>query len=150
MGSPGADQDPATLLGGCLLALASAAGFAAITLVGRRPVPGLDAAATTGFGFTFGGLLLLPLAAPAGLSFAPDPSSIALVGYLGLAPTALAYVLYFGGLRTVGAGPAALIALLEPLTAAVLGALLLGDRLGGAGILGALLVGIAVLLCRRG
>lgn len=95
-----------------------------------------------------GGLLLLTLAAPAGLSFAPDPSSIALVAYLGIAPTALAYVRYFGGLRTVRAGPAALIALLEPLTAAVLGALFLGDRLGAAGILGALLIGLAVQLCR--
>ncbi|MGH4018018.1 MAG: DMT family transporter [Pseudonocardiaceae bacterium] len=150
VGSPSTDHDPAGLVTGSLLALTSASGFAAITLLGRRPVPGLDPAATTGFGFSAGGMLLVLAAAPLGLSFTPDAVALGLVAYLGLVPTALAYVLYFRGLRTVHPGSAALIALLEPLTAAVLGALLLGDRLGPAGVLGGLVIGAAVLLCRRG
>lgn len=81
-------------------------------------------------------LLAIVAAAPVGLGIAISASSLMLVVYLGLVPTALAYVLVFGGLRTVQPGPAALLALLEPLTAAVLGALLLGDRLGPVGITG--------------
>lgn len=72
--------------------------------------------------------------------------AVALLGYLGLVPTALAYVLYFTGLRTVETGSAALLALLEPLTAAVLGAVVLSERLGVSGLCGAVLIGLAVLL----
>jgi drug/metabolite transporter, DME family len=42
------------------------------------------------------------------------------------------------------------MALLEPLTAAVLAAVLLGDRLGAAGIAGGLLLGVALVLTARG
>jgi DME family drug/metabolite transporter len=43
-----------------------------------------------------------------------------------------------------------LMALLEPLTAAVLSALLLGDRLGPSGIAGGLLLGAALVLTAQG
>jgi DME family drug/metabolite transporter len=149
VGSPGSGQAPAL---GTLLALGSGTGFAAITLLGRRQLAGLDPVSTTAGGSTLGGLLLaavVTVVTPAGLGFAAAPTSLALAAYLGVVPTAVAYVLYFGGLRTVRPGPASLIALLEPLTAAVLGAVLLGDRLGLLGGAGALLIGIAVVLCRR-
>ena len=42
-----------------------------------------------------------------------------------------------------------MLALLEPLTAAVLAAVVLGERLGVAGTIGALLLGVAVLLAAR-
>ena len=42
----------------------SAGGFATLTLIGSSPVRGLDDLTVTGFGFTIGGLILLPLAAP--------------------------------------------------------------------------------------
>ena len=61
-------------------------------------------------------------------------------------PTAAAYVLYFVGLRTVASGTAALVALLEPITAALLGAVLLGEHLGVTGIAGAALIVVAVLV----
>ena len=69
--------------------------------------------------------------------------------YLGVVPTATAYALYFRGLRSVGASVAALVALLEPLTAAVLGAVVLDERLGVAGVAGAVLVAAAVVVARR-
>jgi DME family drug/metabolite transporter len=49
-------------------------------------------------------------------------------------------------LERTTAAAGALAALLEPLTAAVLGAVVLGDRLGVAGTVGAVLVGVAVVL----
>jgi drug/metabolite transporter, DME family len=48
------------------MAVLAAAGFAAVTLTGTRPVPGLDELTVTGFGFTLGGLILMPLAAALG------------------------------------------------------------------------------------
>src|SRR5580704_15742732 len=93
------------------MAVLAAAGFAALTLIGARPVPGLDDLTVTGFGFTLGGL-----------SFRPGLEAIGLLIALGTGPTAVAYTLYFRGLRQAAASTAALLALLEPLTGAVLAA----------------------------
>jgi DME family drug/metabolite transporter len=148
-----ADGGPSTgaLLAGAACALVAAAGFTAMSLLGARPVRGLDDMTTTGAGFTFGGALLLPLAATtSGLAFAPTPASLGLVLAFGLVPTAVAYTCYFRGLRSAQAGVGVLMALLEPLTAAVLSAVLLGDRLGPSGIAGGLLLGAALVLTARG
>ena len=66
-----------------------------LTLVNHRPVPGLDPRVTA-LGCLLGGTLLVPLAAATGMTFA-DASRGGVLLYLGLAPTALAYLAYFGG-----------------------------------------------------
>src|SRR5882672_9086406 len=130
-----------------LTTVLAVAGFAAITLISIRPVAGLDDLAVTGFGFTIGGLLLMPAAGLAGgVAFRPGLSAIGLLVALGTGPTAVAYTLYFRGLRTVAASTAARLALLEPLTGAILAALLLGERLSATGIAGAAIIGVAVIL----
>jgi len=129
------------------MAVLAAAGFAAVTMVSSRPVPGLDDLTVTGFGFTMGGLLLMPLAQLAGgIAFRPGPAAIGLLVALGTGPTAVAYTLFFRGLRTAAASTAARLALLEPLTGAILAALLLGERLSATGIAGAAIIGVAVIL----
>jgi drug/metabolite transporter, DME family len=133
------------------MAVVAAAGFAAITLTGARPVPGLDDLTVVGFGFALGGLVLMPLAAAlGGLSFRPGPEAVGLLIALGVGPTAMAYTLYFRGLRRAAASTAALLALLEPLTGAVLAAFVLGQRLSAAGIAGAVTLIAAVLVAVRG
>ncbi|MBE1487419.1 DMT family transporter [Plantactinospora soyae] len=150
VGVPAGGVGTAAVLASAALALVSAAGFAAITLIGASPVPQLGELAGTGFAFTMGGLLLAPLAiGTAGLGFAPEPGAIALLVALGTGPTAVAYLLYFRGLRTVRPGTAALLALLEPLVGALLAALVLGERLGPVGVLGAMLLAAAVVLAAR-
>ena len=135
----------AAVLAGAGLAVLAAGGFAAITLLGARPVPGLDELTVTGFGFSVGGLALLPLATvTGGPGFRPGAEAIGLLIVLGLGPTAVAYTLYFRGLRHAAASTAALLALLEPLTGAVLAAFLLGQRLRGTGIAGAVILAAAV------
>jgi len=135
---------------GALLALVSAAAFATMTVLNRTPVPGLDAVSLTGVSFTLGGLALVPVAwASAGAFAVPaSPGGWALLAYLALVPTACAYSAYFAGLRTVPSTTAALLALLEPLTGAVLAAIVLHDRLGGPGLAGAILLGAAVAVLR--
>ena len=129
------------------LAVLAAAGFATLTLIGARPVAGLDDLTATGFGFALGGLILLPVAAVSGgLGFTPSPATLGLLAALGTGPTAVAYTLYFRGLRTAPAGTAALLSLLEPLTGTVLAAVILGDRLGASGIAGAVILAAALVL----
>jgi DME family drug/metabolite transporter len=145
VGLPSGGFGYSAVLASAALATLAATGFATLTLIGASPVPGLDDLTVTGFGFTLGGLVLLPLAALGGLAFRPGPTSIALLIALGTGPTAVAYTLYFRGLRGAPPGTAALLALLEPLTATVLAALLLGDRLSAAGVAGAVLLLAAVV-----
>jgi drug/metabolite transporter, DME family len=156
IGLPGGGQSRAALLASAGFALLSAAGFAALTLIGASPVPGLDDLAMTGYGSLLGGLALLPLAlifggsvlggtAVGGLAFRASAESFGLIAGLGIGPTALAYILYYRGLRSASPTTAALMSLLEPLTAAILGAAILGDRLSLAGITGAILLGASVL-----
>ena len=133
------------------MAVLAAAGFAAVTLTGARPVPGLDDLTVTGFGFTLGGLILMPLAAAlGGLSFRPGIEAAGLLIALGTGPTAVAYTLFFRGLRQAAASTAALLALLEPLTGAILAALILGQRLTATGIAGAVTLMAAVVVTVRG
>ena len=146
VGLPSGFRETAVLASAGMAALA-AAGFAAVTLTASRPVPGLDDLTVTGFGFTIGGLALMPLAQLAGgISFRPGLAAIGLLVALGTGPTAVAYTLYFRGLRSASASTAALLTLLEPLTGAILAALLLGERLSATGIAGAAIIGAAVIL----
>jgi drug/metabolite transporter, DME family len=144
-GLPGGFSETAALAS-TGMALLSAAGFAAVTLIGTSPVPGLDELALNGFGFTLGGMALLPLAAVAGggLGFRPGLASAGLLAALATGPTAMAYTLYFRALRKAPATTAALLTLIEPLTAAVLAALVLGNRLTATGIAGAVMLLSAV------
>ncbi|MEV0430918.1 DMT family transporter [Micromonospora sp. NPDC050495] len=83
------------------------------------------------------------------MDFVPTPASVGLLLLLGTAPSAVAYALYFRGLRTTPAGTAALIALLEPLVATLLATLFLGDRLNSIALVGAGLITTAILLNTR-
>ena len=151
VGPPTGAPDPLGALAGTAVAVLAGASFAAMTLVGAAAVPGLDAMCATGASFVAGGLLL---AVPAAVVGGPAvPTTLAGVGLLALfavVPTALAYTAYFRGLAA-GTSPAtgAVLALLEPLTAAVLAAVVLGERLGTVGTVGALLLAVAVVLAAR-
>lgn len=137
-----ADTAGWTLAVGAALALFAGAGFAGLTLITRRQVHGLDSVHTAAFGCLVGGMLLLPGALRFGISLPLHAETVAVAVYLGAVPTALAYVAYFRGLRAAHPVLAALSALLEPLTAAVLATMLLDERLGVLGWSGAaLLVG---------
>jgi DME family drug/metabolite transporter len=144
VGVPGPTGTP---LAGVAFALLAAAGFAVMTVLAAQPVPGLDDATTTAVAFTLGGTLLLVVAVPVtGIAFTPGPAALGLLTALAVLPTALAYTLFFRGLRRASPATGAVAALLEPLTGALLAALVLGERLGPAGLVGAGAVGAAVLL----
>ncbi|MBF6171593.1 DMT family transporter [Nocardia blacklockiae] len=147
--SPGGVASGWTLVAGVGWALLAAAGFALMTLLTATPVPGLDPLRTTAFGMLTGGLLLTPAALVSGMALPLRADVLLTAGYLGSAPTALAYTAYFRGLRTAAPVLAALAALLEPLTAALLSAVVLGDRLGGAGWCGAALLITALAISYR-
>jgi len=150
VGLPAGGYSQGALLESASMALLASAGFAALTLISATPVPGLGEETVTGLGFMAGGLLLLPLAAvTGGLSFRPTLAALGWLAALATGPTAIAYTLYFRGLRRAPASTGALLSLLEPLTATVLSVAFLGNRLSPTGIAGAVLLAAAVLSTAR-
>ncbi|GGU62404.1 membrane protein [Streptomyces albospinus] len=133
-------------------ALLSAAGCAAMTLatrrLGKQGGDG-DPYASTVSAFAVGAVCLLPLAAVEGLwPHAHDLGrSLVLIAYIAAVPTALAYGLYFAGLAAVRAATASVISLIEPVSAAAIAVLFLGERLTTATTAGTavLLTAVAAL-----
>ncbi|MGW5667060.1 EamA family transporter [Micromonospora sp. NPDC003776] len=96
VGTPAGGVTTTRALTGGGLALLSAAGFAAMTFIGARPVAGLDDLTATGVSFTIGGAVLAAAStATSGMAFVPTPRSLGLLLVLGTVPTAIAYALYF-------------------------------------------------------
>jgi DME family drug/metabolite transporter len=145
--SAGADTGTTVVLG-ALLATGSALGYAVVTLAGTGVPAGIP---VTLAGFAGGALLLTPVALVAGLRFTTEPGALAVLLYLGLVPTALAYGMFFTGLRTVPGAVASIVTLLEPLTATALATAFLGERLAPGALAGGLLVlaAVAGLYLRR-
>ncbi|MEU2117887.1 EamA family transporter [Streptomyces sp. NPDC016459] len=134
---------------GVVLAVVSAAGYAAITLLTRwlgRDGGHTDALATTTWAFAIGAVGLLPAALAEGLVPHTDApvSVLLLLVYVAAVPTALAYALYFAGAAVVRAATVSVIMLLEPVSAAVIAVSLLGERLTAAILCGTLLLLAAV------
>ncbi|GAA3529507.1 EamA family transporter [Amycolatopsis ultiminotia] len=127
-------------LAGIALAFLAGTGFAVLTLVTAKPVPGLDSMATTAYGCLVGGALLTPVAAYLGMALPLHLDVLFVAAYFGIVPTAAAYAAYFRGLA--GAHPVlgALSALLEPLTATILSVAFLHERLSAPALTGAVLL----------
>ena len=109
--------------------------------------PGMNAIAFTGWTFLFGGLALLPVT----LIFEglPDHLTARNLGglvYLVLISGITAYALWFWGLRRLSASSVTFLGLLNPVVAALLGWVVLDQRLNSWQILGAIAVLVSVVL----
>lgn len=124
--------DPCLTTGNAL-ALFAAFCYGGYTLIGKHLLADAPPFQVLAVAFSLGALLLSPVIR------LPEPSVEAwlLLCYLGAVPTAVAYLFYMHGLRRSTATRASVVALLEPLTAALLALLLLGERLTLAGWVGA-------------
>jgi DME family drug/metabolite transporter len=138
--SAGADTGTTVLLG-ALTATGSALGYAVVTVAGGGVPAGIP---VTLVGFALGALLLTPVVLVEGLTVPSDGVAVAVLLYLGLVPSALAYGLFFTGVRSVPGAVASIVTLLEPLTATVLATAFLGERLEPAAVAGGVLLLAAV------
>ncbi len=135
---------------GVLLNLGAGAAYATFAVASKALMDaGRPPAAVMGLAFGGGALLLLPVVATSNLSWLAQPRGLAAALHLGLVATALAYVLFGRGLQGTPVTTAATLSLAEPLTAASLGLLLLGERLTVLGMLGAGLLFAGLVLLAR-
>lgn len=145
------------------IGIAASFGAVAMSSVGfvlvKRWKPPVGLATFTAWQLVAGGLVLLPIALV--VEGAPPPLGLRAVGgflYLGLVGTALAYVVWFRGLRRLPAGAVSLVGLLNPVSGTVVGVVLAGETFGAVEALGLLMVlggilagqpSVAALLRRR-
>lgn len=143
----GSGDEAAVSTTGLGLAVIAGVGYAFYTVIAKRLLE--QGCAPTGVmagAFGVGAILLVPVLAVADLGWLGGGAGLTLALYLGLVPTALAYVLYARGLRRTSAAETATITLAEPATAALLGAVVVGERLGVVSGAGVMLVVAAMMI----
>lgn len=149
VGSPPVVAEGGVMLAGVLFALGCAAGVAAHALGSRRIAGRHDALLPLAIAFPAGAVAFAPVAIGHGFSLDQPISGWLLVVYLGVVPSALAYVMYQRGLRHLPASTASILTLVEPLTAAVLAWALFAEALTPVGIAGGALLLVSILLLTR-
>jgi probable blue pigment (indigoidine) exporter len=147
-------QSDARLDGVGLLAMAGAAiMFSVATVLTKRwgRPEGMTTIGVTGWIFLFAGLTLLP--ATLLIEGLPDhltARNIAGIVYLVLISGIVAYAVWFWGLERLSASAVTFLTLLNPVTAAVLGWVVLDQRLNHWQLLGALIVLVSVVMGQPG
>ncbi len=136
-------------------AVGIAAMVCAVTMMGTATVltkrwghpPGMGPIPVTGWTFLFPGLTLLPFTLVfEGLPDRLTGRNIGGLIYLVLISGVLAYALWFWGLQRLSASSVTFLTLLNPVTAAVLGWVVLDQRLNHGQILGTVLILVSVIL----
>jgi DME family drug/metabolite transporter len=148
--APGGDRTLDAL--GLALALSAGLSYAVYTvaakaLLGRR-VPGPTVMAAF---FLGGAVVLAPALVVTGVDDLAGVRGTAMTLWLGLATVTLSYVLFTAGLARLRSSTVATLSLTEPLTAALLGVVVLGERPGLVAATGALVLlgGLVVLATER-
>ena len=135
---------------GVSLSLGSAVGYAIVAMLGRSIATECHPLHSTTVSFGVGAIFLFPMAASNCFSAQYTIEIMSLLLYIGLIPTAVAYTLFFLGMRGVKASTASILTMIEPLTATILAWFIFDERLAPSGIVGALLLLLAIVFLYRG
>lgn len=135
---------------GVALALGAATSYATYIVAGNAAEElGLETQAFLAAAFSVAAVVTLPGLLVGDLGWVTTAGGALLLGYLVLVPTVLAYSLFNRGLRGVRSSTASTLALIEPVVAASLAFVLLGERLGPLGLVGAGLILLGLVLIVR-
>lgn len=125
---------------GVAMALGAGMSFAVYLVASRRIVVKPNPVAGMALVFAAAAGLSLPLLAFVDLGWVTTRGGLVMTLHLGLVATALAYALFSLGLRSTSAPTAATASLFEPVTAGLLGVLLLGESPGTTDWIGMTLI----------
>lgn len=136
-----------SVMSGVLLGLLAGLTYALYSWAARRLMQrGIAPRAAMGAMFGLGGLLLMPVLFATGAPFLASWNNAAVGIYMALVPMFLGYVCFGYGLARIPASSATAITLVEPVVAAGLAALIVGERLPAQGWVGVALI-FACLVC---
>ncbi|MDT0347106.1 DMT family transporter [Streptomyces litchfieldiae] len=137
---------------GVALGLVAGAAYAAYAYYGARIIRGGHSSrGSMGALFGLGATVLLPVFAATGGALVGERRGLVVAAYLAVVPMWLAYVLFGAGLARVSVSAATTLSLFEPVVAAALGVVVVGERLGGVAWtgVGLVVVGLLLLTVRR-
>ena len=132
---------------GILLGLFAAVLYATVVMMNKK-LPGIDIYEKTILQLFAAAVVLVPylLVMKQTVAVSITPSVIVLLLIVGLVHTGVAYALYFGSIDALKAQTVALFSYIDPITALVLSALVLHEKMTAFGAIGAvLIVGAAVV-----
>ena len=136
-------------LGGIAAGLTAAASYAVFTNIGTRLTgEGTSSTSVLAASFALSALILLPFALTTG-SWILSGEGIAAALWLGLVGTTAAYWLFGRGMRVLQAGTIGTLNLAEPLVATILAVTILGEAISVVGVVGCVLILLALLLLSR-
>lgn len=137
-------------LGGFILAIIAGASFGLLAVSSKRAfTPGVDSTYTMYKVFSLAALLSIPVLLVTGFDWLGTIDGAAMIIWLGLIPTALAYILYAKGLLGVKPGVASTLILAEPATATILAAVVLNESITMQGWTGIATVAIGLAYLSR-
>ena len=132
---------------GILLGLVAGLTYALYSWSARQlMLKGVNTKAAMGATFGCGGLLLIPVMLITGSAFVTSWNNMAVGFYMALIPMFLGYRCYGFGLSKISASMATTITLLEPVIAAILAMLIVGECLSLIGWIGMLLIFICLIM----
>ncbi len=135
--SADATLDPMGILAG----LGGAASMAAGTVLSRKWQPPVSALSFTAWQLTAGGLILLPFALVLEPALPPlSTTNLAGLIWLGLIGAAATYALWFRGVARIEPGAVSMLGMMSPVTAVLLGWMVLGQSLSPLQGIGAVIV----------
>jgi len=134
--------------GGFILAIIAGGSFGLLAVSSKRALStGVDSTYLMFKVFSLAALLSIPVLLFSGTSWLATSGGAAMIIWLGLIPTALAYILYAKGLKGIAPGVASTLILAEPATATILASAVLNESItlqGWAGI-ATVAIGLAYL-----
>ncbi|WP_033541666.1 EamA family transporter [Planococcus sp. CAU13] len=136
---------------GVAMALGAGLAFALYAIVSKNVLASMEAVPAVALIFSVAAVFLMPSLFFFDISYIRIPENVGIILYLGIATTSLAYILFSKGLKKIPSSAAVTLSLAEPLTASILGVLIVGEELSvlsWAGI--ALLLGGILVLTMGG
>lgn len=137
---------------GVMMSLGAGSLFAMYTLVNKEVVDKVPAVSAVAVIFSLSAVMLLPFLFIFETEGLFTVRGIVVTLYLGLATTTIAYILFSAGLKYIPSSSAVTLSLAEPLTAALLSVIVVGEHLSSTswGGVALLLGGILVLTLGSG
>lgn len=135
---------------GIMLAIGAGFAYAAYTLIIKGLLEGRSPDAVIAVVFCVGALLLAPLLWGREFAWLTEPKGVAVILHLGLVTAGLAYWLFARGLQLIPVSTAVTLSLAEPLTAGLLGVVVLDEVLTASAFAGIALIFAGLLLLSLG
>lgn len=149
MGLAGGDVRADAL--GMTLAVGAGLGWAVFSSAGKHQIErGIDSTAALAAVFCGGAVAMAPLLAWHSPAWVGTPRGVSVALYLGVVSVGVAYALYGFALRHLAAASVITLTLLEPITATVLGVVVVHEGVRATGVVGAVLVAAGLVVTARG